>query len=352
MQVVHVLEPFASGITTAVLNIIDELQDFEHIVIHGKRTSDTSIEKVRLKFKQSTKFILWKHAEREINIINDVKAFFELRQYLSQYKNAIIHLHSSKAGFLGRIACWSLGIKRVIYTPHGAAFIRSDVSELKRNVYKVLEKFAGCFGGYIVGCGKSEADLYASLGLYSTFVQNGADIDYEVDFSKKESQIVFAGIANRQKNPSLFNKIAEKVKKAYNVKFIWIGDGDLRNELISDNITITGWVPKKEVDSLLVKSTIYLSTSDWEGLPFGVLEAMNAGCALILHNVPGNKDLVTIDENGFLFDNADEAVSYISTLLKAPKKAITMGRASMRIAKEHFTKKKMGEGYRRIYTSI
>lgn len=352
MKVVHVLEPFASGVVTAVINIIDELPEFEHIVIHGSRTSDSSIEKVRSRFHTNTKFILWKHASREINPLKDLFAFFELRSYLSKYKDSVIHLHSSKAGFLGRVACWTLGIKKVIYTPHCGAFIRTDISKSKRFFYKKLEQFGGLFGGLVVGCGESEGKLYSELGLKTKFVNNGTDSLINIEPENKVMQIVFAGIANDQKNPELFNEIAEKIKPYRDINFIWIGDGDLRYKLVSNNITVTGWVSKEAVNKYLAESAIYLSTSNWEGLPFGVIEAMNSSCALVLHNVPGNKDLVREGENGFLFNTADEAVNILAELSNNIDQTKQLGLKSAKIAKEYFSKKKMGEGYKNIYLNI
>jgi len=352
MTIIHVMEPFASGITTAVINIIEELQDFEHIVIHGSRTSDNSIETVQKRFNPNTKFILWKTVGREINLKNDIKAFFELQSYLKDHKDAIVHLHSSKAGFLGRIACWSLGIKKVIYTPHCGSFLRTDVSYTKRLFFRTLEKIASFFGGLVVGCGKSEGELYKNLGRNTTYVNNGTNTSYKVDMSKKKMQIVFAGIINTQKNPAMFNEIAKILKDTNDAQFIWVGDGELKYYLTSKNILVTGWLPKQKVDEYLIGSSIYLSTSNWEGLPFGVIEAMNAGCALVLHDVPGNRDLVINGENGYLFKNADEAVNILNKLLKNKEIVDKMGLKSIEIVKNNYSRKQMGEGYKNIYLTI
>ena len=52
----------------------------------------------------------------------------------------------------------------------------------------------------------------------------------------------------------------------------------------------------------LLNSFCYISTSRWEGLPLGVLEAFAYGLPVIASNVVGNYDLIDNKINGFLFE--------------------------------------------------
>jgi glycosyltransferase involved in cell wall biosynthesis len=354
MTVIHVIEPFASGVTTAIINITQKLPEVEHIVVHGSRMWVDSIENVRSKFPEGVRFIPWNHAGREISPVHDFRALLLLIKILRPYrKKAVIHLHSSKAGFIGRLACRMLGIKRVLYTPHCAAFIRTDISEKKRNFYRFLEKWAGKMGGLVVGCGESEAQLYADLGLPAKAVPNGVDMSSPAPVApKKERIVVFVGIANEQKNPAMFNAIAKEFGSDPSARFIWVGDGALRGELDEERIEVTGWKEKDEVLAFLDRSLIYLSTSGWEGLPFGVLEAMRASCALLLHDVPGNRDLVDEGKNGHLFSTAGQAADLLGKMLADTGRTNSMGRESRRMAAEGFSAEKMAEGYRLIYQSF
>lgn len=350
MTVIHVIEPFASGVTTAIINITHELKDDQHIVIHGSRMWVDSITNVRNKFPSDVQFINWKYAGREINPLKDIAALFFLVKALKRHKNDVIHLHSSKAGFLGRAACRLLGIKNVIYTPHCPAFIRTDISQKKINMYRNLEKIGNSFGGRVVGCGETEAKLYREMGIDAEWVSNGVE---PRPYSKKSNPtlITFVGIINEQKNPDLFNHIAEAFTEE-NVNFLWVGDGEQRAKLTSKNIKITGWVSKTEVENYLKDTLIYLSTSSWEGLPFGVLEAMNISCALLLTDVPGNCDLVKYGENGYLFSEEAEAISLLKKMLADYKAALEMGESSRMLIAEDFSLTQMGKGYEAIYRSI
>jgi glycosyltransferase involved in cell wall biosynthesis len=347
MFVVHILEPFASGVTTAVISITQQLPKINHLIIHGSRMWVDDIKNVKEQFPSYVTFIDWPFAGREISLKNDSKALISLINILRNYRDAVVHLHSSKAGFLGRIACRYLGIKRVIYTPHGASFIRTDVSRRDRWTFRLLERFGAFFGGVVVGCGKSEAELYRHLGGNGLFVANGVPIS-SIEKNENADIIAFVGIASVQKAPAMFNKIASRVEG----DFFWVGDGPLRTALQSSNITITDWVDKAAVDRYLYRTFIYLSTSAWEGLPFGVLEAMNVGCALLLRDAPGNRDLVVQGENGYLFTDEEEAVELLKNMLADRVRTLAMGYKSRDIVKRDYSIEKMGRGYLEVYEKL
>jgi len=359
-----VLEPFASGVTTAVSSIAGELQDFTHIVIHGSRNWTESAEKVKERFPAGVAFVEWKSAVREISLVKDWKALWELIALLKPYtpknlkkknQTAVVHLHSSKAGFLGRLACRVLGIKSVIYTPHCGAFLRTDISLLKRKLYRFFEWLGGCFGGRVVGCGPSEGELYKKLGKNTTYVSNGVKLKETKSAQNNRNLIAFTGIASFQKDPALWSAVAaacNSVAKQEGFSFCWVGDGPLVGELDRDYVDLSGWKTAKEVENLLGKTAVYFSASAWEGLPYGVLEAMNSGCALLLRNVPGNRELVVPGKNGWLFDTREEAESRLTAMLKDREELSLMGKRSREILEQGYSSKQMGDGYRRIYNAL
>lgn len=352
MTVVHVLEPFATGVSTAVISITKQLPAIRHVVVHGCRMWVDALEKVRAKFPEGVVFIKWSHAGREISPVKDARALRELITILKGCKHpeTVIHLHSSKAGFLGRVACKLLGISAVLYTPHCGAFNRTDVSPLKRKFFRFLERVGGWFGGTVVGCGESEAAIYSQLGKRALCVSNGVEITAAAK-DRDADLICFAGIASAQKNPALFNRIAALFQDRA-VPFYWVGDGPLGGELRAENITLTGWAGKDQVDAYLNRTLIYLSSSSWEGLPFGVLEAMNASCALLLSNVPGNRELVIPGENGYLFNDEYEAADLIKKMLNNKPETLAMGIKSREMAEARYSVEKMGREYGKIYTAL
>ncbi|SFF94486.1 glycosyltransferase [Pontibacter chinhatensis] len=359
MKVVHVVECFAAG-TAHFINLLTQYTSCEHVVIHGERADETSAETVKAKFPQGVKFIHWHHAQREIKPGQDVKALTELIRILKEIPRIdVVHLHSSKAGFLGRAACFLLGIKQVIYTPNGAPFARADVSPKKKSLYILLEKLANKLSGQVVCCSPSEALSYESIGIRTSFINNGTVLP-AIPAPKtlvepgEPFTIVTCGRITEQKNPTLFNQIASSFIHQQEVKFVWIGEGEReqRSVLNAANISITGWLPKEEVEKTVSAADLYLSTSLWEGLPFSVLEALSLGKCLLLSDCVGNKDLVKNDYNGFSFISAEEAVSKIKWLMQNRETLHQMEKNSREWSEKVYDIKVVSRQYQQLYAEI
>jgi glycosyltransferase involved in cell wall biosynthesis len=268
----------------------------------------------------------------------------------------LVHLHSSKAGILGRIACRLLRIRFYIYTPHCGAFLRTDISAAKRKLYWFFEWVGSLFGGRVVGCGPSEGELYKRLGKNTCYVSNGVALKEAGHIGSKAGSrnlISFIGLASFQKDPALWSDIASAsagFAREKSFSFYWIGDGPEAALLNRDCLDLSGWKSAEEVEDLLNNTAIFLSAAAWEGLPYGVLEAMSSGCALLLRNVPGNRDLVIPGENGWLFNSKDEAVERLKEMLNDRERISAMGKRSREILETGFTLRQMGEGYRKIYS--
>ena len=84
-----------------------------------------------------------KYLVREIRPFIDVCCFFELFSHLKRYKPDIVHLHSSKAGIVGRLVSKCLRVPSV-FTAHGWAFTEG-VSKNKRIFYLFVERYLSHF---------------------------------------------------------------------------------------------------------------------------------------------------------------------------------------------------------------
>lgn len=353
MKIIHIAESFAGGVYDFLVDLTNGMPEFEHFIIHGKR--ENTPESFEKDFPENTKFFYWKNATREVNPKKDFLALIELLKILKSINEIdVIHLHSSKAGFLGRLAARILGLQnKVIYTSHGVSFLRKDVSLLKRKQYEFFEKLASKFGGQVVACSKSEAEKFRRIGINADFIFNGIDINKCCieEIKKNENKFVIGtvGRITYPKKPKMFNEIAQYFLTYKNVEFLWIGDGELRTELTSSNIEITGWLDKQNVFRKLMEVDLYLSTSLWEGLPLSVLQAMCAKKPLLLSNCVGNVDLVVKGQNGFIFNTKNEAVEKIRLLFKNKKLLKSLGENSFRILQEDFTIDKTIREYKNLY---
>ncbi|MDO1445150.1 glycosyltransferase [Rhodocytophaga aerolata] len=313
MLIVHVAEAFGGGIVDFVLSLTSQLKDHKHIIIYAQREIPIDVLKKRFD-SGNVQFIEWKYAQREIKLLSDIKATYYLYSLLKNIKYDVIHLHSSKSGFLGRVAARFLNKRKVIYTPNGAPFVRTDISLFKKFFFVFLEKIADMLAGTVICCSRSEAEAYYQNNIKCSYINNGVAINpYPKNYTVNSTfKIVTAGRITYQKNPCLFNAIADHFSHQPDVEFIWIGEGELDYLLTAKNIRITGWLSKQQVEEEILKANVYLSTALWEGLPFAVLQAMNLGKPLLLSKCIGNIDLVKHGYNGHIYQSIDEASSFIN----------------------------------------
>lgn len=316
IRVVHITETFVTGIYSYIKDIsisMDNDDRFENIVIY----SDNREGRINESFPQKTRLIKLDMG-REINFKQDKKSSFELHKLLTELKPDVLHLHSSKAGFLGRFVAVFLKKKpKVYYTANGFSFLRTDISKTKQRFYYFLEKVIAKFSNSItIGCGDTEYEHAKKLGK-AVLVRNGVDVTNLQKFVKPQLNAtkLTVGILGRisaQRNPTFFNDLAFAFK---DINFLWIGGGELQADLTAPNIKVTGWfTDKQEGYDFLNVVDIYLQTSLWEGLPIAVLEAMAFEKPVIASNVIGNKDAVVHGVTGYLFNNFEEACDQINKL--------------------------------------
>lgn len=355
MKILHVIECFSGGVYDFVRDFINETSNCNHTILYGKR--ETIKNNFKDEFRENINFVLWKNAKREISLKNDFLALKELLNLLKKEKFDVIHLHSSKAGFLGRVAARVCNHQdKVIYTTHGISFLRKDISNRKLQLYIFLEKIGSLCGGKTIACSKSEAEFIQSKGIKCSYINNGIKFEKQkIKVLKKENEklkIATVGRITIQKNPELFNKITESFIDNKNIAFIWIGDGELKEKLNSKNIEITGWLSQEEVQQQLRETDIYLSTASWEGLSLAVLQAMENNLPLLLSDCIGNIDLVEEDYNGFLFKTKEEAIEKIEFLIKDKEKIKKLGENSYLLLKKEFDIQEMIKKYKTLYKQL
>ena len=363
MKIVHVVEPFASGIAVFVQSIVQNLRDDYHIIIHGEREYVMSSTEIIKYFpEENVQFIRWRSAQRNISLVKDTAALVELCQLLKNLKAQqmvdAVHLHSSKSGFLGRLACRLMNITNVIYTPNGAPFLLSNINAINF-FYKFFEKLGSSFGGKVVCSSQSEQHAYRKLGINALNINNGIAVNASRNAADKTSaatparfRIVTCARIVQQKDPALFNTIATYFKDFDHFEFVWVGEGDERHRLTSPNITITGWLPPAEVLELINSAHLYLSTSQYEGLSFSVLEALSLRKTVLLKDCIGNRDIVKKGMNGDLFTNEQEAIVKIFQYYNNPAMLQVMGEYSGWLCHQEFNVNVTCLGYRNLYQHV
>ncbi|MBR6666264.1 MAG: glycosyltransferase [Lachnospiraceae bacterium] len=351
MKVLHIVEAFGGGIYTYMEALLKQMSDeFEIVVAYALRPQTPDDFKEH--FNNKIKFIEVKHFQRSINPINDLFAGFEIRDIVKSEKPDLIHLHSSKAGVLGRLF---LNCKRnaVFYTPHGYAFMKKDDSVIKRNMYFMIEWLMGRCHSVTVGCSKGEYAAAKKVSKKAIWINNG--IDYITlpacgELGGTERLLIATiGRVCYQKNPRMFNKVALSMPEA---DFLWVGEGDMEDELTAPNIKITGWKSREETLELLNKADVFLLLSLWEGLPISLLEAMCLKKVCVVSDVIGNRDVIINRKNGYVVNDEEECVTVLKEI------AHSLGEQSMIVESAHqsvvekYNISVMGEMYAREYRKL
>ncbi len=353
MKILHVVEPLATGINTFILQLTDNITEADHVILHGIRKNSQSFDTIKEDYRPEVKFIHWKSAQREIRPFRDFDAFHELKRTIEEEKPDVVHLHSSKAGILGRIVAKRIGYKNIVYTPNAVSFLRKDVGRMKLLMYKSIEKLSSFLPGKVIASSDCELQAYKEIKVDAKLIYNGAKIlDANAQNDPEKLKIVNCGVISTQKNPTLFNQIAKAFEDDQELSFTWIGDGVDREELDSKNIEILGWKSKKDVFKVLGSSDIYLSTSLWEGLPLAGIEAMGSGLAMLMHSCPGNDNLIFDNKNGSLFESADEAVENISKWKENKALIDNYSEKSKEFYNQNFTDKICSSNYQNLYQSM
>lgn len=351
-KILHIVEAFGGGIFTVLIDVLNELandNDYEIYLAYSKRSQTPENYKELINSK--IKLIEVNNFTREIDFYKDFKAFFELRRIIKMINPDIIHLHSSKAGFLGRFAVSTKKYK-MYYNPHGFSFLMKNTSKLKRSLYWLIEKIGGLRKCTIVACSESEKKEALKLSRNVICINNGINIqDFEKcinNFKKRELnlkqlKICTIGRIDYQKNPTFFNEIALNFP---NMKFTWIGDGELKYELTSSNINITGWKNRKEVLELVNDNDIFILTSLWEGMPIALLEAMFLEKICLVTDVIGNKDVIVNNENGYII-NEENYKNIIENLNS--ESCYKVSKNAKKTIVEELNIKNMCKKYKKIY---
>lgn len=344
MRVVHIIEASATGTLTMAALLANEQ------VASGK--SVDIIYSIRAETPKNLSKIFDPRVRMTNMQMSSLKErFFSLwriRVFLKANAPDQVFMHSSFAGFLGRIS--SIGIlpgSRLFYIPHCISFMRKDVGMIQRLIFIAFEWVASIKKADFVACSESERKAIAANIPFRKchLVENAINfvnvpvVPFQA-LSDKKKIVITVGQIRPQKGPEEFVTIAKAIKALDpKIDFIWVGDGDpmARQKLVQAGVNVIGWVPKDDVWLYLSKASIYLSTAKWEGMPVSLIEASFVGLPVIASNCAGNVDVVEHDKTGWLFESTDEAVQHIFTALNKPEQAIDKAKNAFDVARQRFS---------------
>ncbi|MCH7928981.1 MAG: glycosyltransferase family 4 protein [Proteobacteria bacterium] len=286
---------------------------------------------------------------RPIHPLNDVRALWKIYTALKELSPDVVSTHSSKAGWLGRIAARVLRLP-VIFTAHGWAFSEGTPG-LTQCVYALLERLAAPFADRIITV--SEFDRRLALrrrvapGAKLITIHNGvhdlAGAPASAARTANPVRVLMVARYEKQKDHrTLFQALSRNSDLDWRLDLIGEGRFEARTRALAvelglgERISFHG--PRDDVGDFMAKVHIYALMSNWEGFPRSILEAMRAALPVIASDVGGTSEAVIDGVNGFLVPRNDVKVlaNRLQTLIQDPALRQRMGRKGRADFEEKF----------------
>ncbi len=259
-------------------------------------------------------------AQTSFGVLLSFLKTWRLIQYLNPH---LIHAHMPVTGFLARCIGKVTRIP-VVYTEH------YDIRKYHR-VTTWLNKLNYSWNKVVIAVSDATATAIKSQfpsiknlvtipnGVNTAkFLRSTVSLDPDLKGKKAQNKVIIGTVAvfRRQKRLDLWVELAVELLKA-NPKFFFviIGDGP-ENKIIRDQVIDSGFKDSflftgliSDTRSYLATMDIFLMTSDLEGLPVALLEAMSMGCLPVTPPVGGIQSLVKPNENGLFINPVEIALS-------------------------------------------
>lgn len=253
---------------------------------------------------------------------------------------------------------WKAKIKRIIkplYELYAKSKIQSNfakINSLSTNLVLLSESYSKLYQELYPGIKSAQIKIIPNFTISSV----------STNITQKQNRIVFVGrMQEIQKRISIILEIWETISKNHiDWELGLVGDGteiDKYKEFVSSkhlqNVRFYGY--RKDVDNILASSKMIILTSDYEGLPMVIIEAMKLGCVpVIFDNFLAAKDLVRNGYNGYLIEGenkTDKAITILNHIMYNPWELDSLARNS-EILSSHFSKNNIFPEWEKLINSI
>lgn len=348
MKVLHVGQ-MIGGLGVYIRNTVTYISDeFEFVIVHGETDNSKPVMKNGKEVKEYTISLY-----RKLNPLKDLKGLIQVIRIIQKEKPDIIHCHSAKGGFIGRMAGF-LTRTKTFYTPHAFSFL-STQNKIKKRIYLFLERMAR-LDSFLLACSESEKELGMEQVHYKekrAYVWSNSVPDAQTvppsDLKETSPYICYIGRPSYQKNPFFLVNVIREVHKAYpDIRFYILGVGYYSPDLermkrmitqyqLENTIELFPWLNHNETMGYVKNALFYLTTSRYEGLPLAVIEAMSLGKCIVASDVLGNKDCVKDGYNGYLLPLQENLFAKkIIELIEHPDLTETFGKNSRLLFEKDF----------------
>lgn len=294
---------------------------------------------------------------------------WEIAKAIKQYKIDVLHAHHTPAFLDAFLASRLAKVPAFINTDHCKKYPAPKG-------FMLAERMAAIFADKIVAVSNhTKQDLIDFEHISPSkidVIYNGIDfpkydgscgiraMKKELGVAEDERVIGCVSRLDEQKGYDLFlDTAALIIKKVPNTRFIIVGGGVKENELkersrnlgINNRITFTGW--RLDANRILQLFDLFLLTSNFEGMPIVLLEAMASGKPIVATAVGGIPEVVQHGETGFVVKsrNAKEVAQYALRIINDMELSAKIKKNSISAYNAKFRAKPMIDAYEHLYES-
>jgi glycosyltransferase involved in cell wall biosynthesis len=306
LRIVHVITRINQGGTARWLDVLTAEQrrrGHEVLILSGEVQGDEDEDEL----VASLPVVKVPSLGRKVSPWNDARAAEALSGYFRRLRPDLINTHTSKAGALGRAANLTLGSQRptLVHTIHGHLLNgfagpagSLGIRETERALAKVSDALI-CVGPIAyegisqagIGRGRPVVDILPGARALSLPDRESAREHFGL--ADDDFTIAWVGRMTRQKNP---DRALETARLMPDTTWLMAGDGDLLDDVkrtAPANVRLLGWTDPGPV---LAAADVYVHTADWEGFPYSVIEALQAGLRVVAtDSVPPVPGVTRID---------------------------------------------------------
>jgi glycosyltransferase involved in cell wall biosynthesis len=264
--------------------------------------------------KAGARFIPLRHVRRPIKPLRDALGLLELLAVLRRERPDIVHANSSKAGVLGRLAAAAVGVPVRVFTVHGWAF--SAYAGLKSLLYLWADRLVSPVTTAVICVSETERASGVAARTCradrTVVIRNAIDVAAVPRATPGDPATPRLISVGRLNAPKDFNTLLHALATVdEHFEGAIVGDGperraveaELRRLGLEGRVQLLG--ERSDVRQLLSTAHLFVLSSDSEGLPISVLEAMAAGLPVVASAVGGVPELVVHGETGLLVPPRD-----------------------------------------------
>ena len=315
---------------------------------------------------------------RPVHPWKDCLAFRRLTATFRAGAPDIVHTHSGKAGFLGRLAAARAGVPIIVHTIHGPSF-GAFQGPFANTAFRAAERLAAKVTTHFVVVSDAMRERYLAgrVGRPEQYTKILSGFELEPFLAAKNEapararlglapeDIVIGKIARLSKlkgHEALFAIAPGLVRSCPQIKFLLVGDGEWRAKFErqarlagqEQHFIFTGLVPSSAVPEMIGLTDIVVHLSAREGLARALPQALACGKPVVAYDCDGAKEVCRDGETGFLVKSGDLAglSDRVLRLANDPALRDRFGRRGQEFVRERFGVDRMVDDLYQLYLRL